>query len=54
MVIAEHIDVQRQLLEMVSLVEVLRGLVFAVANLAEICSDDAQAQLLLQWLLPTL
>jgi 3-(methylthio)propanoyl-CoA dehydrogenase len=50
--IAEHPDVQRQLLEMVSHVEVLRGLVFAVANLAEVSGDDAQAQLLLQWLLP--
>jgi 3-(methylthio)propanoyl-CoA dehydrogenase len=50
--IAEHPDVQRQLLEMVSRVEVLRGLVFAVANLAEVSGDDAQAQLLLQWLLP--
>jgi 3-(methylthio)propanoyl-CoA dehydrogenase len=50
--IAEHADVQRQLLEMVSRVEVLRGLVFAVANLAEVAGDDPQAQLLLQWLLP--
>jgi 3-(methylthio)propanoyl-CoA dehydrogenase len=52
LVIAEHADVQRQLLEMVARVEVLRGLVFAVANLAEISGDDNQAQLLLQWLLP--
>jgi 3-(methylthio)propanoyl-CoA dehydrogenase len=52
LVIAEHADVQRQLLEMVSRVEVLRGLVFAVANLAETVGDDAQAQSLLQWLLP--
>ncbi len=52
LVIAEHADVQRQLLEMVSRVEVLRGLVFAVANLTEISGDDGQAQLLLQWLLP--
>jgi 3-(methylthio)propanoyl-CoA dehydrogenase len=52
LVIAEHADVQRQLLEMVSRVEVLRGLVFAVANLAEICGGDSQAQSLLQWLLP--
>jgi 3-(methylthio)propanoyl-CoA dehydrogenase len=52
--IAEHADVQRQLLEMVSRVEVLRGLVFAVANLAEVAGDDAQAQSLLQWLLPIL
>lgn len=52
LVIAEHADVQRQLHEMVSRVEMLRGLVFAVANLAEISGDDAQAQLLLQWLLP--
>jgi alkylation response protein AidB-like acyl-CoA dehydrogenase len=52
LVIAEHADVQRQLLEMVSRVEVLRGLVFAVANLAEAGGDDPEAQLLLQWLLP--
>jgi 3-(methylthio)propanoyl-CoA dehydrogenase len=44
--------VQRQLLEMMSRVEVLRGLVFAVANLAEVSGDDPDAQLLLQWLLP--
>jgi alkylation response protein AidB-like acyl-CoA dehydrogenase len=52
--IANHADVQRQLLEMVSRVEVLRGLVFAVANIAEVASEDARAQLLLQWLLPIL
>jgi 3-(methylthio)propanoyl-CoA dehydrogenase len=52
LIIAEHADVQRQLLEMISRVEVLRGLVFAVANLAEASGDDDQAQLLLQWLLP--
>lgn len=52
--IAEHADVQRQLLEMASRTEVLRGLVFAVANLAETSGDDGQAQLLLQWLLPIL
>jgi alkylation response protein AidB-like acyl-CoA dehydrogenase len=50
--IAEHPDVQRQLLEMVSRVEILRSLVFAVANLAEVAADGGQAQLLLQWLLP--
>jgi 3-(methylthio)propanoyl-CoA dehydrogenase len=50
--IAEHADVQRQLLEMVSRVEVLRGLVFAVANIAEFASADPEAQALLQWLLP--
>jgi 3-(methylthio)propanoyl-CoA dehydrogenase len=50
--IAEHADVQRQLLEMVARVEVLRGLVFAVANLAELAAEDAEAQTLLQWLLP--
>jgi 3-(methylthio)propanoyl-CoA dehydrogenase len=50
--IAEHADVQRQLLEMVARVEVLRGLVFTVANLAELAAGDAEAQALLQWLLP--
>jgi 3-(methylthio)propanoyl-CoA dehydrogenase len=50
--IAEHADVQRQLLEMVSRVEVLRGLVFAVANLAETSSEGPRSQDLLQWLLP--
>jgi hypothetical protein len=50
--IANHADVQRQLLEMVSRVEVLRGLVFAVANLAELAASDPEAQSLLQWLLP--
>jgi 3-(methylthio)propanoyl-CoA dehydrogenase len=50
--IANHADVQRQLLDMVSRVEVLRGLVFAVANLAELAADDPEAQILLQWLLP--
>ncbi len=51
-VITNHADVQRQLLEMIARVEVLRGLVFAVANLAELALDDGDAQSLLQWLLP--
>jgi len=57
-VIAEHADVQRMLLDMAARVEVLRGLVIAASNQADLAAhetdadarDDAAA--LLQWLLP--
>lgn len=56
--IVQHLDVQRQLLEMASRVEVLRGLVLSTANLADIAryerdpSLSESAAALVQWLLP--
>lgn len=56
--IAEHADIQRQLLGMAGRTEALRGLVFALANQADLASahpDSAVrdgAQDLVQWLLP--
>jgi alkylation response protein AidB-like acyl-CoA dehydrogenase len=55
--IAEHPDVQRQLLEMVARVELLRGLLHNTANLADIAAHGSdrvrtEAGALVQWLLP--
>ncbi|HEX8485356.1 acyl-CoA dehydrogenase family protein [Sphingomonas sp.] len=56
--IAEHADVQRQLLGMIAAVETMRGLVLEAANLAEIAAratDETErmdAAALVQWLLP--
>ncbi len=56
--IAAHADVQRQLLEMASRVEVLRGLVMALAVQVDLGAREpdadarANAQALSQWLLP--
>lgn len=55
--IAEHPDVQRQLLEMVARAELLRGLLLNTANLADIAAHGseegrAEASALVQWLLP--
>jgi 3-(methylthio)propanoyl-CoA dehydrogenase len=56
--IADHADVQRELLEMAARVETLRGLVLALANYADLAAheDDpeakADAAALVQWLLP--
>lgn len=58
--IADHADVQRQLLGQVARVEVLRGLALTVANHADLAlheTDDAaraDAAALVQWLLPIL
>jgi alkylation response protein AidB-like acyl-CoA dehydrogenase len=56
--IVQHLDVQRQLFEMVARVEVLRGLVLSTANLADIARYETDPSLrqstvaLVQWLLP--
>jgi 3-(methylthio)propanoyl-CoA dehydrogenase len=50
--IVNHADVQRQLLDMIARVEVLRGLVFSVANLADVADANPQAPALIGWLLP--
>jgi 3-(methylthio)propanoyl-CoA dehydrogenase len=56
--IADHADVQRELLDMAARVETLRGLVFALANHADLAAHDddpeakADAAALVQWLLP--
>lgn len=56
--IIRHRDVQRQLLELHARTEMLRGLLFNIANIAELashCPDEgerATAAALLQWLLP--
>ncbi|HKR90214.1 MAG TPA: acyl-CoA dehydrogenase family protein [Phenylobacterium sp.] len=56
--IIEHADVQRQIMSMVSNVQVLRGLCFAAANLADIADAEtdeaarAAAASQLAWLLP--
>jgi alkylation response protein AidB-like acyl-CoA dehydrogenase len=56
--IAEHADVQRQLLGMIARVEMLRGVGLAIAVQADIAAHDPdadicrQANALIQWLLP--
>jgi hypothetical protein len=56
--IAEHPDIQRELLGLAARVEVLRGLVLALANLAELAAAEpdpeqrADAAALVLWLLP--
>jgi len=51
--IAAHADVQMQLLDMVAPSELLRGLLFAVANCADLASiGDAPAAAMAGWLLP--
>lgn len=56
--IAEHADIQRQLLGMVARVEVLRGLVLAAAIQADLAAHETDkaardtARALTQWLLP--
>ena len=51
--IAAHPDVQMQLLDMVAPTELLRGLLFAVANCADLgASGDASAAAMAGWLLP--
>ena len=51
--IAAHADVQMQLLDMVAPTELLRGLLFAVANCADLgASGDASAATMAGWLLP--
>jgi hypothetical protein len=56
--IVEHADVQRMLMSMAARVELLRGLMFALANQVELGAGDpepavrADMQALSQWLLP--
>ncbi|MDO9486806.1 MAG: acyl-CoA dehydrogenase family protein, partial [Sphingomonadaceae bacterium] len=56
--IAEHVDIQRELIEMVARVETLRGLGIAIAVHADLAAVETDAQLrddhsaLVQWLLP--
>lgn len=56
--IVEHIDIQRELIEMVARVETLRGLGIAIAVHADLAAVETDAQLrddysaLVQWLLP--
>jgi len=56
--IAEHADVQRMLLDQAAKVEVLRGLVIAASNQADLAAHESDADAredasaLLQWLLP--
>lgn len=56
--IIDHADVQRQLLAMSARVELLRGLVFALANMVDLATHDsdpaarAEMQALSGWLLP--
>jgi hypothetical protein len=58
MAIAEHADIQRMLLDMAAKVEVLRGLVIAASNQADLAAHEKDAEAredaaaLLQWLLP--
>jgi alkylation response protein AidB-like acyl-CoA dehydrogenase len=47
-----HEDVRRMLLDMTARVEVLRGLILAIANQADLATHDADAAALAQWLLP--
>jgi hypothetical protein len=51
--IAEHADVQLQLLDLIAPVELLRGLVFAAANCADLAKmGDDKAATMASWLLP--
>jgi alkylation response protein AidB-like acyl-CoA dehydrogenase len=58
--IAEHPDIQRELMQMSARVEVLTGLALAVANFADLAAHETQAEAkqdaaaLVQWLLPIL
>ncbi len=47
-----HEDVQRMLLDLTSRVEMLRGLILAIANQADLAAHDPDAAALAQWLLP--
>ncbi len=56
--IADHPDVQRQLIEMAARVELLRGLILTTANLADVSAHHSDAAMrsetgaLVEWLLP--